>query len=221
MKPTRARALLALVTMALSACSPAQSTEDAGGDASPAMDARTGSDGSSSIDARPIESDVPSGPGFDASENDGAMRAMTSRDCVTSEPDGYAVRTRVEVTTPDGRCPDRVTVSATATGARVCGAITPCCDYFAECLFDVTFDQLHEGGPTCPSPRRRTLRGCRCLNNRVVCDDQRQLCPDALPEGYSCAAQPGTSAFASGSCSECGGDAGADSALRDASGEGG
>lgn len=157
---------------------------------------------------------------LDAAENDGAMSAMTSRDCVSGSLSAWGVTTHVTATSADGTCPDRVSVVARAGGPFVCGDIEPCCDYFARCVFDVELDVVQQGpGFQCPQPTRVELLGCRCSSNRVVCDPPRARCPDNLPAGYRCVAPTGPSAFPRGLCSDCAStsDAGADGAADSAS----
>ena len=208
----------------LAACGPGGSMSDGATDASSsAMDGASGFDGAQS---RPDASAVDTGV-LDVAENDGAMSAMTSRDCVNGSVSEWGVVTHVTATSPDGACPDRVAVVARAGGPVGCGDIEPCCDYFARCVFDVEFDVVQQGpGFQCPMPTRVELLGCRCLNNRVVCDPLRARCPDNLPAGYRCFAPTGADAFPRPLCSDCvstrdaGADGAADSAA-DASRDGG
>ncbi|MBL8681821.1 MAG: hypothetical protein JNK05_21820 [Myxococcales bacterium] len=194
-----------LAAVSLAACAPPGAMADA------APDSTTGrpDSGVDVIVSRPDVSLLDTGL-LDAAENDGAMRAMTSRDCVRSSADAWTT-TRVEATRPDGRCPDRVRVSATASALRACGTIEPCCDYFADCLFEVELDVEHTAmGRACAQPDRRALLRCRCINNRVECDVERQSCPASLPAGWTCSARPGEAVFGVTRCSDCAGsDAGA------------
>lgn len=201
------RRLGAIAITIVVACTPPAENADGGPDSS-SMRADTGVD---VIVNRPDVTLLDTGL-LDAAENDGAMRAMTSRDCVRSSSDAWTVTTRVEATRPDGRCPDRVSVRATASSANACGTIAPCCDYFADCLFEVEFDVEHtSAGRACPQPDRRALLRCRCIDNRIDCDPERQFCPTTLPAGWTCSARPGEAVFGVSRCSNCtsAGDAGA------------
>lgn len=209
----RRASLLAFVLLA--ACSPSTVTDGGADSAALVMDAAVGMDVTQSRpDVAPIDTGI-----LDVRENDGAMSAMTSRDCVRPSADAWSVTAHVDVTRPDGRCPDRVRITANGSLPNVCGTIEACCDYFAECLFEVELDVVHAiANRQCPRSDRRRLLGCRCINNRVECDPQRQLCPETLPEGYTCNARAGVDVFHTPLCSDCAAasDAAAsDSAARD------
>jgi hypothetical protein len=143
---------------------------------------------------------------FDARENEGALAASASRGCVREDILSWAVGTSVWAASADGLCPTRVSVVARGSPFRhaICGEIAPCCDFFARCEFDVTFDVSHAGRDfECAAPSRSELRGCRCLGNRIECDYARTYCPATLPAGWTCNATPGSRVFEYSLCSDC------------------
>jgi hypothetical protein len=196
------RGLSLLFTLVgLAACTPAPQADASVEDVAPRMDATVTPMREASVTDTFVEP-------LDVRENDDATSGMLSRGCSSGSPTGWSVQTSVVATTPDGRCPDRVRVVARGSNPSTCGDIEPCCDFFAQCLFDVEFDTLHESdGGVCARPNRVENLRCRCVGNRVVCDPARRICPDSLPAGYECAPRPGE-AFPRAFCSECGADAG-------------
>ncbi len=198
------RGLSLLFTLVgLAACTPAPQADASVEDVAPRMDATVTPMREASVTDTFVEP-------LDVRENDDATSAMLSRGCFAPSASGWAVNTTVLATSADGRCPDRVKVDASASGRSACGAIEPCCDFFAQCLFDVEFDTVHAGpAGLCPRPNRVVNLGCRCVGNRVVCDPARRICPDSLPAGFQCVPLLGQ-AFPRALCSECSADAGRD-----------